>query len=505
MKIKDALAQGELLVQVKVKANHVTLKFKNKYNTKKHYPSINKMLYELYHASAAFQEIFMQPKMGKAIPYLTLKKDHGYQSDQEVLDTLMNLAMPDSKKTNHLKVKEALSQGRLFARIERKDKHVVLILQDEYNKKEYYSSINYALSTLYRTSDAFQKKFMRPTTGQNSPFLTLKEISDHENELSILDDLQSFAILEQLMNLISAKDLVDQASLKKRQLLVKKALAEGELIEQALLLGNEVTLSLKSEYNKEEYYDLVNYIFYALYRSSKEFQETFKQPQVISSLPYLILKENHGYQDGKAVLEAIQQFATPKEQLKTKKLLAQGELFESVSIIGNQTTFSLKNAYNKPRHFSSVNSVFFWLYRSSIAFQEKFIQPKIGRNIPCLTLKENHGYQDGKALLEDLQRFAAVKPKKSIEKIALTSNATTSQQKLAEPDDASLENPWIYPSFEITSFSLPFPSSPPLLFSEEAKGDFPIIEPSTPLSPPIVSLNDNLQESDNEKHRLGLF
>ncbi|MBN9288959.1 MAG: hypothetical protein BGO43_08270 [Gammaproteobacteria bacterium 39-13] len=83
-----------------------------------------------------------------------------------------------------------LIQGKLIHSVNASlDNRLRLRLTNEYNKFEYYETINQIFNLIYQTSPAFQKMFERPNLGNFCPYLTLKMPRTYKKDKAILEDL----------------------------------------------------------------------------------------------------------------------------------------------------------------------------------------------------------------------------------------------------------------------------------------------------------------------------
>lgn len=189
LNIKKSLAQGKLIESVMLEGNQVHLRLRAEYDNPENYASIKRSFYNLYKRNVEFQAKFEMPKQSGSAPRLTLKDNHGYESNKAVLAALIGFA----QERKNLNVRKALAQGRLIESVTLQGNQVHLRLQEEYSSKGYYLYINSALYSIYNCNAPFQKKFKQPKQSNSAPILTLRHGHGFKTADELLAALIGFA------------------------------------------------------------------------------------------------------------------------------------------------------------------------------------------------------------------------------------------------------------------------------------------------------------------------
>lgn len=96
----------------------------------------------------------------------------------------------------------------------------------------------------------------------------------------------------------------------------KKLFYEGKLVLSAKFEGLNLKLNLKTTYQVKEYYRYINKMLRILCNETPLLKEKFHLPSVSNQVPYLKLKENHGYLTAEQALDELRNFAKPKPRIK---------------------------------------------------------------------------------------------------------------------------------------------------------------------------------------------
>ncbi|MCS5711489.1 DEAD/DEAH box helicase family protein [Candidatus Berkiella aquae] len=216
----------------------------------------------------------------------------------------------------------------------------------------------------------------------------------------------------------SASTTLESNVKPKPTLKIREALYQGELLASITLDGNQVHLKLTSTYDKLENYASISKAFYDLYPRSTAFRAKFEKPtRCKNAVVSLTLKNDHGYQDEQEIMQALRDFAVPPERIEYKEKLRQGELFVGAVLNGNQVLLTLHEQYNNLDNYRLIRKMLYKLHCDSVAFSEKFELPTQSDEMPALTLKDNHDYEDPQAILEALKSFAALTKSLEVQKI----------------------------------------------------------------------------------------
>jgi hypothetical protein len=103
----------------------------------------------------------------------------------------------------------------------------------------------------------------------------------------------------------------------RKQLPIRKALANGELIKNLILNGNIVTFDLADEYDDKKHYSAIYYAFQNLCHGpfrSDSFREKFISPRQSIAAPTLLLRDNHGFKNADEVLAFLKACAISKKK-----------------------------------------------------------------------------------------------------------------------------------------------------------------------------------------------
>jgi len=193
---------------------------------------------------------------------------------------------------------------------------------------------------------------------------------------------------------------------KKKTHNFKKLLAGGELIHNVELIDNKAKLIFYEKYNAKKFDLAIFNILSMLQNSSELFQEMFTFYTENSKF-YLQLQDGHPFQNGEEVLYNLQKCAKTK-RLKVKDSLANGDLIEDITLMGNVVEVHLKATYSTANH-PLLFDAFYRLYKckNGVAqFSEKFERPKRYNTSPLLQLKENHGFKNAQEVLIFLRKCA---------------------------------------------------------------------------------------------------
>lgn len=196
------------------------------------------------------------------------------------------------KNTNFRKL---LANGELLHSVELKANKAKLIFNEKYNQDSNFPQIKKLFSYLCNTSAEFQEMFQVETQG-DCIYLMLQENHNFKDGNAVLEALIKIA--------------------NRKRLLVKEALAKGDLLEDVTIHGDVVTLNLKATYNHKAHYRSINTTLFNLYANSSGsqlFREKFECPTKKRTLNTLKLKEGHGFKNAKEVQHFLQSCAQIKK------------------------------------------------------------------------------------------------------------------------------------------------------------------------------------------------
>ncbi len=416
---KQELREGRLLERVEYTQNEnkVRLLIKSTYDNEKSFRLTCRMLRTLYKQNKTFQDKYKFPIVLHGKIFLLIKPEYKNQTVQQILDDLMIFAADVPKSNN----RKALAKGHLIHSVTlEREKKVKLNLQEKYNKKELFYSINRSFYDLYCDSKEFQAKFAPPHTDNRDPELTLKKDHGYHDTQQILNDLIRFADLKQKSPQHQTSDVASSmratvknnrsSSHKSSRSTYKKALHEGKLIEGVKLKNkNEIELILSKPYDDSKFYMPIRKMLYEIYKLSGSFIAKFELPADIDAKPSLILKPNHGYKNGLEILSDLVNFAASNSDPKISKALKNKTLFASVTKKGNLVVLNLNEEFNQETLFKPINTTLNHTYKHSAGFRAKFYIPACSYEAPVLALKPGHGYQNEAQIFDDLIRFASPK------------------------------------------------------------------------------------------------
>jgi hypothetical protein len=429
---RKLLAKGQLIDSVDLIENKAKFNLKKEYDTTKYSKLINVMFSNVRQSSPELCA------MGKIVRsnnsfYLLLNDIHSFKNGNDILEALTKCAAH-----KQLSIRKALAKGDLIKNVTLNGNDVTLHLTDEYDDKKNYPAIQSAFAKFssgqYR-SDLFKAKFLTPRRGEAAPTLHLRNNHGFKNADEVLVFLRQCAgfinenrpvAAEHTLLEIKEEPIEIAAPGSEPELPVtkvanisksdfRKLLEKGQLIDSVELNHNEAKLNIRAQYNNPEHRNMIHSMFAGLSQFSPELRAIGKFARR-KNICYLRLNDNHSFENGNDILEALTKLAVRK-QIPIRKALAKGELIKNLTLEGNVVTLHLTDEYNDKKYYSSINGAFGNLYHSefrSDLFREKFISPP-QKNIaaPTLLLRDNHGFKDADEVHAFLLSCAAPKKKES--------------------------------------------------------------------------------------------